>query len=53
MDIICKNCGYKCSTNKVERCPRCHAIISIPKKCEDCQGCSLFTKGCNVEDRQE
>lgn len=44
----------KCPTCKIEvdnkstRCPRCMTLLKIPKKCEECNGCNLFSlKKCN------
>ena len=47
MSLTCKTCGYKVEDHKLDRCPRCYSIIQVPKKCSDCQGCSLWKKDCD------
>ncbi len=50
MALVCKKCGCKIDDPKMERCPRCYSILNTPKKCEDCKGCGLFSKGCSIKE---
>ncbi|SKC69632.1 hypothetical protein [Maledivibacter halophilus] len=39
----CKSCGLEINAITAKRCPRCNALINLPNKCSECQGCSLFS----------
>lgn len=42
MTVTCPNCKLEVKDDSTGRCPRCYTILKVPKKCEDCKGCSLF-----------